>query len=1282
MAVKFSSVRGYKPTAFQMVQQDILVNTADKVIYAKDTSGTIIQIGTTGGEVPTTPPVYTPPSSDVVIPPLPSYRGEHADTTTIILPLVSGDTYTNTTDGLYYVYDGSVWVGLVFSSDKYMLSLSNYTVSVSSDGLVFTPSAVVANLTKNGLDYNGVFKIYTNAQLTPDYISPAPEFTHTFNLAVGTTSVEFKVYESDGVTLLDTASTTVLEGGGEDGLSALTMIVENENHSIPCDADGTPIAGAYVGSGTILRVYEGTTELEYNTIAGNGRWSVTGSGSSITSGGIVDSGNYATAGDTSNITANLASITYTATGKRLNGTAFTLTKKQSFTKAKTGAEGIDGVTLTYSNDAMTIPVDVSGTETWTASASIASIVNGDAGPLTLASNTQTASYPASVNQYNIDIIKISGDTLTEPTITGAGGTTANIGVWAENLTQATLYRVTFYIKLATTSFQLYKDVSITPTFAGATGAPGTNGTDAYDVTVSNSNHSVPVSAFGSENWVGSGSAFSVKRGGVAYILSSSSLSSSFPTGLGSFNVNIQKVSGDNLTIPTPLLGGGTSNGGYNAWAGNLTSVTTYQIEFYVRATDNTTSIHYIVVTFSPTFAGADGAPGTNGTNGVRGTFTHPISIVLDNVVATTLPALSDANDAFAPVYGSTTPTKLNLNTVLYESLKDAYALSQINQTTAVSGDTFLVTWYNDATTPIVIGATTVVYTGVTQPVSSIGASQFLYDVQQYIDGDSIITGTLSAGKVTTGVLSAASGESTINLDTGDVNFGGKMIFNSTTNVLSVNGAITATSGTIGGWVIGSTLASVSGVVTLDGTNGIIKTGTATNYVQVDSTGIKGVSATLGTTFDIPSSGAAPTFSKGVIKETTYEMYTSGVIKTSATPPTSGGILINNTGLHGYRASSGGLSAVLKTDGSFYLGQNMTLGSEGSTAKLAFTPTDNKLTIKGAADFDATISTGITTPFGTKTCGLRAQGQAIGAYVLGIDAGLISENNNSTTTLPTMGLVGINKKTTNGIGVLGSSSDDGSMGYDTTFNSNNIGVHGYTNSTDTTSIGVLGVAGDFGYGGYFKSNDGIAVFANVNLGTGNAVQAQTGGTYGFYTPDSAYIGGTVYPFTGSHLFLTKEQYEIGDIIIVDNCFVIDVSQSFGYGSPATVAMDKRVFGVCSRENFEIDDNSLQQACFGDLDAKDSKVKTHSKWSGTVDDMRKDNLKFGSVNSVGEGAINVCDLNGDIQSGDYICSSTMKGKGMKQGDDIMHSYTVAKALESVIWADEPSNTKMIACTYHCG
>jgi hypothetical protein len=52
----------------------------------------------------------------------------------------------------------------------------------------------------------------------------------------------------------------------------------------------------------------------------------------------------------------------------------------------------------------------------------------------------------------------------------------------------------------------------------------------------------------------------------------------------------------------------------------------------------------------------------------------------------------------------------------------------------------------------------------------------------------------------------------------------------------------------------------------------------------------------------------------------------------------------------------------------------------------------------------------------------------------------------------------------------------------------------------------------------------------------------------------------------------------------------------------------------------------------------------------------------VNGLGEGALWVTNINGNIKNGDWICSSIVPGYGRKQDDDLFHNYTAAKATMS--------------------
>jgi len=113
--------------------------------------------------------------------------------------------------------------------------------------------------------------------------------------------------------------------------------------------------------------------------------------------------------------------------------------------------------------------------------------------------------------------------------------------------------------------------------------------------------------------------------------------------------------------------------------------------------------------------------------------------------------------------------------------------------------------------------------------------------------------------------------------------------------------IYASGGTIGGWTIGATKLSITGIE-LDQANNRIRAYTGDNYVDMTAAGLTGYDSVLGTTFTLPTNGDAPEFSSGIIKECVYEIYTSGVIRTNADPATNGGLIINNTDLKGYTSA--------------------------------------------------------------------------------------------------------------------------------------------------------------------------------------------------------------------------------------------------------------------------------------------------------------------------------------------------------------------------------------------
>jgi len=177
---------------------------------------------------------------------------------------------------------------------------------------------------------------------------------------------------------------------------------------------------------------------------------------------------------------------------------------------------------------------------------------------------------------------------------------------------------------------------------------------------------------------------------------------------------------------------------------------------------------------------------------------------------------------------------------------------------------------------------------------------------------------------------------------------------------------------------------------------------------------------------------------------------------------------------------------------------------------------------------------------------------------------------------------------------------------------------------------------------------------------------------------ARIPGGVSTFTGIHEGQSDVVINTGDIVIDSSVlFKENVSNVFSKVVVSTNPKDKRVFGIVAdvQRNVEIISEVTEtpvQNLFGETAPVPNTDRLLAPWE----------LEYTVfVNAVGEGQVNVCGENGNIEAGDLIVSSSMPGKGMKQDDDLIRSYTVAKARESVTF-DSPTQVKMIACTYLCG
>jgi len=267
--------------------------------------------------------------------------------------------------------------------------------------------------------------------------------------------------------------------------------------------------------------------------------------------------------------------------------------------------------------------------------------------------------------------------------------------------------------------------------------------------------------------------------------------------------------------------------------------------------------------------------------------------------------------------------------------------------------------------------------------------------------------------------------------------------------------------------------------------------------------------------DIPADGAAPTFSSGTIKETEYQIYTSGVIKTSADPTSTGGVLIDNTGLGAYD-STGTLKTKINADGSMILYSSVSTGK-----RIEINPSnDNEIHFYG--------DRGDTTVEELATIGIKASGPDYVIGYFGSSASLrtaiyAEAGGNSpaatfksssglaldvqSTRMDSGNIVSINGTASNSPGalyaVLGSNGQSSAASVihgrfgsaDTIGTGGPFGVYGASENTGILGAGrAAGSAGVYGYGGNGAGGlaDGVRGKSGWGGGYGGVFEGQGSG----------------------------------------------------------------------------------------------------------------------------------------------------------------------------------------------
>ena len=237
---------------------------------------------------------------------------------------------------------------------------SNIAVFAFDDSSDSTPTPTTATITINQQNQASNLVV---GDITPTN-SSVSNFSYSAGSGTGTGTATATItpdgtypvsvsVTNDGIT--DSLQIPKVQGGadGTDGVDGLTIVNSNPTHTLPANSSGVVGANDFANSGTTIRVFEGTTEL--NSVASNAtlsteQYKVTTSQSptsTITIGNIGVTGNPAVVANHSGMDANEDNvvITYTITGKRADGTDFTLTTSQSIGKNKSGVTGSTGASV-------------------------------------------------------------------------------------------------------------------------------------------------------------------------------------------------------------------------------------------------------------------------------------------------------------------------------------------------------------------------------------------------------------------------------------------------------------------------------------------------------------------------------------------------------------------------------------------------------------------------------------------------------------------------------------------------------------------------------------------------------------------------------------------------------------------------------------------------------------------------------------------------------------------------------------------------------------------------